>query len=70
MIFELGFVGFLFTGYAFMDTMAAITAGAMAERWRWNSFVSWGLFSGPVCSPLFRAWTWGGRWLSQLGNNV
>lgn len=55
---------------AFMDTTATIPTGAMAERWKWSSFVVWGLFCGAVYYPLFGAWTWGGGWLSQLGNNV
>ncbi len=55
---------------AFMDTTATIPTGAMAERWKWNAFVGWGLFCGAIYYPLFGAWTWGGGWLSQLGNNV
>ena len=52
---------------AFMDTMATIPTGAMAERWKWNSFVVWGLFCGAIYYPLFGAWTWGGGWLAKLG---
>ena len=55
---------------AFMDTTATIPTGAMAERWKWNSFVIWGLFCGGVYYPLFGAWTWGGGWLNQLGNSL
>ncbi len=55
---------------AFMDTTATIPTGSMAERWKWSSFVLWGLFCGGVYYPLFGAWTWGGGWISQLGNNV
>ena len=55
---------------AFMDTTATIPTGAMAERWKWSSFVMWGLFCGGIYYPIFGAWTWGGGWLSQLGNNV
>jgi ammonium transporter, Amt family len=53
-----------------MDTTATIPTGSMAERWRWKAFVGWGLFCGAIFYPLFGAWTWGGGWLSQLGNNV
>jgi Amt family ammonium transporter len=42
----------------------------MAERWKWNAFVGWGLFCGAIYYPLFGAWTWGGGWLNQLGNNL
>ena len=55
---------------AFMDTTATIPTGAMAERWKWKAFVGWGLFCGAIYYPLFGAWTWGGGWLSQLGNSV
>jgi len=52
-----------------MDTTATIPTGAMAERWKWKSFVAWGVFCGAIYFPLFGAWTWGGGWLSQLGNS-
>lgn len=55
---------------AFMDTTATIPTGSMAERWKWKPFMAWGLFCGAIYYPLFGAWTWGGGWLSQLGNNV
>ena len=55
---------------AFMDTTATIPTGAMAERWKWKSFVGWALFCGALYYPIFGGWTWGGGWLSQLGNNV
>ena len=55
---------------AFMDTTGTIPTGSMAERWNWKAFVGWGLFVGTVFYPLFGAWTWGGGWLSQLGNSL
>ena len=55
---------------AFMDTTATIPTGSMAERWKWKSFVGWALFCGALYYPIFGGWTWGGGWLSQLGNNV
>ena len=55
---------------AFMDTTATIPTGAMAERWKWKAFVGWGLFCGALYYPIFGGWTWGGGWLSQLGNNL
>ena len=55
---------------AFMDTTATIPTGAMAERWKWKAFVGWGLFCGALYYPIFGGWTWGGGWLSQLGNSV
>ena len=53
-----------------MDTTATIPTGAMAERWKWKAFVGWGLFCGALYYPIFGGWTWGGGWLSQLGNNI
>ncbi len=55
---------------AFMDTTATIPTGAMAERWKWKAFVGWALFCGALYYPIFGGWTWGGGWLSQLGNNL
>jgi ammonium transporter, Amt family len=55
---------------AFMDTVATIPTGSMAERWKWKSFVVWGLFCGAIYYPIFAAWTWGGGWLSQLGDSL
>ena len=55
---------------AFMDTTATIPTGAMAERWKWNAFVGWGLFCGAIYYPLFGAWTWGGGWLAKLGESA
>ncbi|MBK5287580.1 MAG: ammonium transporter [Acidimicrobiia bacterium] len=55
---------------AFMDTTGTIPTGSMAERWEWKAFVGWGLFVGTIFYPLFGAWTWGGGWLSQLGNSM
>jgi Amt family ammonium transporter len=52
---------------AFMDTTATIPTGAMAERWKWSSFMMWGLFCGAIYYPLFGAWTWGGGWLAKTG---
>jgi Amt family ammonium transporter len=63
-------LGFFLYMVAFMDTTATIPTGSMAERWKWKAFVGWGLFCGAIYYPLFGAWTWGGGWLSQLGNNA
>ncbi|MCU1378745.1 MAG: ammonium transporter [Acidimicrobiales bacterium] len=62
--------GFFLYMVAFMDTVATIPTGSMAERWKWKSFVVWGLFCGAIYYPLFAAWTWGGGWISQLGNSA
>jgi len=60
------FALFLFS-MVFMDTAATIPTGAMAERWKWGSFVIYSLFMSMLIYPLFGNWVWGGGWLSQLG---
>lgn len=53
----------------FMDTANYIPTGAMAERWKFLSFVFYSLFMSTLLYPLFGNWVWGGGWLSQLGVN-
>ncbi len=55
---------------AFMDTTATIPTGALAERWKWGSFVIWGFFCGAIYYPLFAAWTWGGGWLGKTWDSM
>jgi Amt family ammonium transporter len=55
---------------AFMDTTATIPTGGLAERWKWKSFMVWGLFCGALYYPIFGAWTWGGGWLAMLGKSA
>jgi Amt family ammonium transporter len=62
------FALFLFQ-MVFMDTTATIPTGAMAERWKYSSFVIYGLLVGSIIYPLYGNWVWGGGWLSQLGAN-
>jgi Amt family ammonium transporter len=62
--------GFFLYMVAFMDTVATIPTGSMAERWKWGSFVVWGFFCGAIYYPLFAAWTWGGGWLSQTWSSM
>lgn len=53
----------------FMDTTATIPTGAMAERWKFFSFVLYGFFISMFIYPIFGNWVWGGGWLSALGVN-
>jgi ammonium transporter, Amt family len=62
------FALFLFQ-MVFMDTAATIPTGAMAERWKWSSFVIFSFFLSMIVYPIFGNWVWGGGWLSQLGVN-
>jgi len=66
-VYDVGiFTLFLFQ-LVFMDTTATIPTGAMAERWKFKSFVVYGFFISMFVYPLFGNWVWGGGWLSQLG---
>lgn len=60
------FTLFLFQ-MVFMDTTATIPTGSMAERWKYSSFVIYGLLVGSIIYPIYGNWVWGGGWLSQLG---
>jgi len=51
----------------FMDTTATIPTGAMAERWKFLSFVLFSFVISTIIYPIFANWTWGGGWLSTLG---
>jgi Amt family ammonium transporter len=62
------FTLFLFQ-MVFMDTAATIPTGAMAERWKFSSFIVFAFFISMVTYPLYANWVWGGGWLSQLGKN-
>ncbi|HVF04326.1 MAG TPA: ammonium transporter [Frankiaceae bacterium] len=64
--YDVSVLAFFFYMVAFMDTVATIPTGSMAERWKFKSFVMWALFCGAVYYPLFAAWTWGGGWLAKL----
>jgi Amt family ammonium transporter len=59
---------FLFSA-VFMDTAATIPTGALAERWKFSSFVAYGVAMSTIVYPLFANWVWGGGWLSTLGAN-
>ncbi|HUK83298.1 MAG TPA: ammonium transporter [Verrucomicrobiae bacterium] len=62
------FTLFLFQ-MVFMDTTATIPTGALAERWKFSSFMLYGCCIGSIMYPIFGNWVWGGGWLSQLGAN-
>ena len=62
------FALFLFQ-MVFMDTAATIPTGAMAERWKFSSFVVFAFFISMITYPLYANWVWGGGWLATLGKN-
>lgn len=53
----------------FMDTSATIPTGALAERWKFISFVLFSFAISTVIYPIYANWVWGGGWLSKLGVN-
>jgi len=53
----------------FMDTTCTIPTGALAERWKFTSFVLFSFVIATVIYPVYGNWVWGGGWLSQLGKN-
>ena len=63
-------LGFFLYMVAFMDTVATIPTGSMAERWKWSSFVVWGFFCGAIYYPVIAAWTWGGGWLAKTWSSM
>jgi len=68
-VYDVGvFTLFLFQ-MVFMDTTVTIPTGAMAERWKWSSFLVYAFFMSMFVYPLFANWVWGGGWLSDLGAN-
>ncbi len=53
----------------FMDTTATIPTGAMAERWKFKSFVFFSFVIATLIYPIYANWTWGGGWLANLGHD-
>ena len=46
--YDVAVMAFFIYLMAFMDTVATIPTGAMAERWKFKSFVIWGFFCGAL----------------------
>src|SRR4029077_852758 len=61
-------LGMFLYAAVFMDTAATIPTGAMAERWKFTSFLCYGLFMSMVLYPLYGNWVWGGGWLATRGD--
>ncbi len=53
----------------FMDTAATIPTGALAERWKFTSFVLFSVVVSTIIYPVYANWVWGGGWLSTLGKS-
>ena len=67
--YDVAVFGLFLFQVVFMDAMATIPTGAMAERWRFANFCLYGLCAAAVIYPFFGNWVWGGGWLSKLGAN-
>ena len=68
-VYDVGVFALFLFQMVFMDTAVTIPTGAMAERWKWSSFLVYGLFMSMIVYPLFGNWVWGGGWLADLGAN-
>ncbi|TMI93986.1 MAG: ammonium transporter [Bacteroidetes bacterium] len=66
-VYDVGIFALFLFQMVFMDTTATIPTGAMAERWKFKSFVVFGFFISMFVYPIFGNWVWGAGWLSQLG---
>jgi len=66
-VYDVGVYTLFLFQMVFMDTAVTIPTGAMAERWKWSSFLCFGFFMSMFVYPLFGNWVWGGGWLSTLG---
>lgn len=65
--YDVGVFALFLFAMVFMDTAVTIPTGAMAERWKWGSFVLFAFFMSMFAYPIFGNWVWGGGWLAQLG---
>jgi ammonium transporter, Amt family len=68
-VYDVGVFALFLFQMVFMDTAVTIPTGAMAERWKWSSFLCFGFFMSMFVYPLFGNWVWGGGWLADLGAN-
>jgi Amt family ammonium transporter len=66
--YDVGVFTLFMFAMVFMDTAVTIPTGALAERWKWSSFVIYCFFMSMFAYPIFGNWVWGGGWLSQLGS--
>ncbi len=68
-IFTPAVAAMFFFQMVFMDTTCTIPTGALAERWKFTSFVLFSFVISTIIYPVYGNWVWGGGWLSQLGKN-
>ena len=68
-VYDVGVFALFLFQMVFMDTAVTIPTGAMAERWKWSSFLCFGFFMSMFVYPLFGNWVWGGGWLATSACN-
>jgi Amt family ammonium transporter len=68
-VYDVGVYALFLFQMVFMDTTVTIPTGAMAERWKWSSFVAYAFFMSMFIYPIYANWVWGGGWLADLGVN-
>lgn len=68
-VYDVGVFALFLFQMVFMDTTATIPTGALAERWKFTSFIFYAFFISMFVYPIFGNWVWGGGWLAQLGVN-
>ncbi|HEX5655677.1 MAG TPA: ammonium transporter [Polyangiales bacterium] len=68
-VFTPGVAAMFFFQAVFCATGTTIPTGALAERWKFASFVLFSFVVSMVIYPGFANWVWGGGWLSSLGRN-
>jgi Amt family ammonium transporter len=61
---------FFFFQMVFMDTVATIPTGSLAERSKFIGFVLMTLWVSMFIYPLVGNWVWGGGWLMNLGRSA
>lgn len=58
---------YFFFQLAFCGATATIISGAVAERFKFNSYLIISVCMTGIAYPIGSHWIWGGGWLSQLG---
>ncbi|HMJ16692.1 MAG TPA: ammonium transporter, partial [Polyangiaceae bacterium] len=69
-VFTPAIAGLFLFQMMFMDTAATIPTGALAERWKFLSFILFSFVLSTLIYPVYANWVWGGGWLSALGRNA
>lgn len=64
--YDVGVYTFFLFQTVFLNTMATIPTGALAERWRFKAFVAYGLFVSILLYPIYGHWVWGNGALAHL----